>query len=346
MLLLAAGARAGAGDPAPAGWSTVDLPGSQSHARLYVPAALDRSQPAPLVLFLHGAGSSPEHWQPYLPAPADAAGVVVLAPLAKGLGWGNPGDENVLAEALAGVRSRVLVDPRRIAIAGHSAGGAYAYQIAYGTLLGRLPRASGVFILSSPFYAVERVQDPAYTAPLRQFYGTTDPNYGTARDRLVAQWTRLGVPFEEEIDPGFGHSSWPDSTLVDGFRFLARQQYPGYSDSCAPDATSLCLRDGRYRVRVRWRTGAANGDGHAVPLAAGDSGLFWFFGANNIEMLVKVLDGCAVDGKVWVFASATTNVGFTLEVADTVAGTVRRYDNPLGRAAKPITDTTAFASCP
>ena len=65
----------------------------------------------------------------------------------------------------------------------------------------------------------------------------------------------------------------------------------------------------------------------------------------NIELLVKVLDGCARNGKVWVFASATTNVGFTMTVTDTVHHATRTYTNTLGKAAPPIQDTTAFAGC-
>jgi hypothetical protein len=98
-------------------------------------------------------------------------------------------------------------------------------------------------------------------------------------------------------------------------------------------------------VTVSWHTSAAAGDGHGVSLAADDSGLFWFFSQANIELLVKVLDGCAVNHKLWVFASATTNVGFTLTVTDTVTHAVKTYSNTVGKAAPPIQDTAAFASC-
>ena len=77
-----------------------------------------------------------------------------------------------------------------------------------------------------------------------------------------------------------------------------------------------------------------------------DSGLFWFFSDNNWEMLVKVLDGCAINGHYWVFSAATTNVGYTLRVIDTDNGAVQEYVNPLGVAADAVTDTGAFATCP
>jgi hypothetical protein len=100
-------------------------------------------------------------------------------------------------------------------------------------------------------------------------------------------------------------------------------------------------------VEVAWRDFDGNaGQGHVVPGAAADSGLFWFFGPQNWELLVKVLDGCAVNGHVWVFAAATTTVEHTLVVTDTLTGASARYDNPAGRPAPAVTDTLAFAACP
>lgn len=77
-----------------------------------------------------------------------------------------------------------------------------------------------------------------------------------------------------------------------------------------------------------------------------DSGLFWFFSADNWELLVKVLDGCLVNGHHWVFAAATTNVEYTLKVTDTLSGSFQVYFNPPGNAADAIIDTAAFATCP
>jgi FG-GAP-like repeat/Divergent InlB B-repeat domain len=116
---------------------------------------------------------------------------------------------------------------------------------------------------------------------------------------------------------------------------------------CEVDATTLCLRQSRFRVRVRWRDFDGNpGDGHRVLFGSDDSGLLWFFDADNWEMLVKVLDGCGFNGRYWVFSAATTNVEYTLEVTDTATGEVREYVNPLGTRAAAITDVEAFATCP
>ena len=74
--------------------------------------------------------------------------------------------------------------------------------------------------------------------------------------------------------------------------------------------------------------------------------MFYFFNPDNWEMLVKVLDGCAINDHFWVFHAATTNVEYTLTVTDTVVGTTEVYGNGLGTPAPTILVTEAFATCP
>jgi hypothetical protein len=78
----------------------------------------------------------------------------------------------------------------------------------------------------------------------------------------------------------------------------------------------------------------------AVPLTA-DTGYFWFFGAGNVETVLKVLDGRPVNGHFWVFYGALSNVQYTLTVTDTLTGTVKTYTNPSGQFAS-VADTSAF----
>ena len=87
------------------------------------------------------------------------------------------------------------------------------------------------------------------------------------------------------------------------------------------------------------------GSGQTVPLTD-DSGLFYFFSYDNIEILAKVLDGCSINGFYWFFAAATTNVEYTLTVVDTQNGTTRTWTNPLGVSSRAITATDAFQTCP
>ncbi|MEM8929764.1 MAG: fibronectin type III domain-containing protein [Acidobacteriota bacterium] len=116
-------------------------------------------------------------------------------------------------------------------------------------------------------------------------------------------------------------------------------------ESCGSGDDLLCLNGDRFQVEVDFRSADTSGRGQAVPVAA-DSGLFWFFSADNWEMLVKVLDACGVNQRFWVFSAATTDVEYTLRVTDTMTGQVRTYSNPLGELAPAVVDIEAFDTCP
>jgi len=112
------------------------------------------------------------------------------------------------------------------------------------------------------------------------------------------------------------------------------------------DATPL-LQSGRFAVQVVWTDFSnVSGPGHAVPLTS-EAGYFWFFGATNIELLVKVLNACVPPyDRYWVFVAGLTNVGVVITVTDTQTGAVRTYTNPRGRSFATVLDTGAFATCP
>jgi hypothetical protein len=122
----------------------------------------------------------------------------------------------------------------------------------------------------------------------------------------------------------------------------------GVVAACVGGAQVLCLNNARFRTDIVWRSGVASGRGQAMPIAtAPDSGLFWFFSPSNLEMLIKVLNACVEPfNRYWVFYSATTNVEFAVTVTDTQTGKVKTYFNPLNRAAPPVQDVDAFATCP
>ena len=110
---------------------------------------------------------------------------------------------------------------------------------------------------------------------------------------------------------------------------------------------ALCLGENRFQIAAAWQDPATGDENvaRAVTLTA-DSGYFWFFNDDNIEITVKTLDGCTSNGFEWVFASGMTNVQVTLTVTDVLTGAFKRYVNPAGTPFAPIQDTAAFASCP
>jgi hypothetical protein len=119
------------------------------------------------------------------------------------------------------------------------------------------------------------------------------------------------------------------------------------TSGCVDSSTANCLQGDRFKTRVHWRTDfGTRGDGPVVPAQTDDSGLFYFFNADNWEMLIKVLDGCQPNNHYWVFAAATTNVEYTITVVDTQEQEAVAYFKPQGPSAPAITDTGAFATCP
>lgn len=325
------------------GWQRVDLAAAGTYYWRYVPAALDPVHPPPLVVFFHGAGGNPDAYLNYVREAAEAAGCVLALPKSLGASW-TPGlDEAPVAAVIADVEAALPIDGRRIALAGHSAGGAYAYLLAYASS----PSYSAVFTLSASYYPVSRVVDPAYKAPIRMYYGTGDPNYTAGPyAALRQQWDRLGITHEEDVRAGYDHNTWPVDTMIAGFRFLAGKTYGVAPPLCLPSATRVCLGQGRFAVDVAFQTAAGTGAGSVSPAVADGSAVFWFFAPDNWELLVKVIDGCAVNRHYWVFESAMSDVHYTVTVTDTQTGHTARYDNPGGQNAQPILDTAALAGCP
>src|SRR5882724_1068829 len=75
------------------GWLKVDIPATGSYYWRYVPQSLTASQPAPLVLFFHGAGSLPDDYLNFVRDAAESAGCVLALPKASGVGWGTSAAE-------------------------------------------------------------------------------------------------------------------------------------------------------------------------------------------------------------------------------------------------------------
>ena len=128
---------------------------------------------------------------------------------------------------------------------------------------------------------------------------------------------------------------------------------PNPGGACTPGDTTLCLPGAdsstQFEVTLDLNDARApRSQGRALSLSSlgvGQGGLFWIFGADNPEVLVKVLNACAISPSYWVFFSAGTDLGFELVVRDTVGGTTRRYNNAPGNLAAPVADVMAIP-CP
>ena len=125
----------------------------------------------------------------------------------------------------------------------------------------------------------------------------------------------------------------------------AATTFIGDPEPCVAGPSTLCLSGGRFKVEVDWQVGDASGQAQIVPGSSDDSGLMWFFGSDNWELLIKVLNGCGLNDHFWVFTAATTDLQYELAVTDSWTGYRSTYTNTSGTASPAVTDIEAFATC-
>ena len=135
---------------------------------------------------------------------------------------------------------------------------------------------------------------------------------------------------------GFWRVLWHDS--FDGTDWVQRVR----AADCAGDPASLCVQEGRFRLAASYVDPRTQQRATAHPWEmTSDTGAFSFFGADNAELVVKVLDGREVNGRFWVFYGALSDVAYDLTVTDTLTGEQRAYHNAAGTLASRA-DTQAF----
>jgi hypothetical protein len=186
-----------------------------------------------------------------------------------------------------------------------------------------------------------------YTVAPKSVLRAGNPFAGLGLDDTLR--VTVAVPENNPVSDGgiLAAATVTDSRTNDANVVLGQRQASGFlgSGPCTPDANSLCLNNGRFKVSATWQTSAASGNGTAIP-GTSDTGQFWFFSSQNVEMVVKVLNGCGFNQRYWVFAGGLTNVQVLMTVTDMTNGTVKTYPNPANTAFQPIQDTNAFATCP
>ena len=111
--------------------------------------------------------------------------------------------------------------------------------------------------------------------------------------------------------------------------------------SCQASTTVLCLQAARFKVQASFTD--AHGKQTAARFAAlnPNNGYAWSTAATDVQLLLKMIDGRAVNGKYWFFFGALTNGAYSVKVTDTTTGRVKSYPNPRGRFHS-IGDTRAF----
>ncbi len=146
--------------------------------------------------------------------------------------------------------------------------------------------------------------------------------------------TGLGEPYLPDFDSG-------------AFQVCTSVPLPPHLPEAPEITTVLPLLGGRFEATATWTTAAGDtGSGYAVPLSA-DSGYFWFFAPETLEILVKMVDACGEPGfeNFWLFAGGLTDVQVHLSVRDSWSGQVVLHDNPLGHPFTPLLETGRFRVC-
>lgn len=166
---------------------------------------------------------------------------------------------------------------------------------------------------------------------------TTTPqrsNFGSGNGG--ASFTNMTVLFPTNPSTGGG----PPRALA------VRADAAAGGGACIPSGTAMCLNGNRFRVQATFQTGDGTAGNAQVVKLTNDTGYLWFFNADNVEAVVKVLGACGFNNRYWVFAGGLTDVQVVLTVTDTLHGVTRTFINPQGSAFEPIQDTNAFATCP
>jgi hypothetical protein len=180
----------------------------------------------------------------------------------------------------------------------------------------------------------------------------TDTQTGTVRTYANLQ----GTPFQPIQDTSaFGCGTGTEVGLQTHGTLAEASPLPpsvsetfdaGQATACVLDATTLCLNHSRFKVQTQWFTRDGRSGAGQVVVLTEDTGAFWFFSLSNVEMVIKVLNGCDFNSRYWTFAGGLTDVNVIMTVTDTQTGSVKTYTNPQGTPFQPIQDTSAFATCP
>ena len=218
----ASGAIAFAGEDLRLGYPC-PVDGSEQTYRLYVPTGYRASQPAPLVIALHGSGGNENSFfddEAHYPAKdglknaAEQYNVLAACPSARGNTNYRGLGENAVFQVLADVKRRFHVDENRVYLTGHSMGGTGATDLALhhpGIFAAVVPIAAARSIRwvaanaeHTPFWWIggerdqeyykrgvavgfERMRDLGYAVRLTELPG--ESHYGAARDfRRVIAW--------------------------------------------------------------------------------------------------------------------------------------------------------------
>jgi hypothetical protein len=126
---------------------------------------------------------------------------------------------------------------------------------------------------------------------------------------------------------------------------LASTAAAAAAQPCVPDATHLCFLAGSISASAVYQTPGGTASATAVQPAGGLPGYFRFDDAAAAEIVPNLIDGCAINKRIWVIAEAVSDAGWLLSITDHQSGSQQSYSVPTGDYGAPFVDTNAFP-CP
>ena len=130
---------------------------------------------------------------------------------------------------------------------------------------------------------------------------------------------------------------------------ISMPQTDDSAGQCEPTENRLCLLEDRFAIDVSFidpniSDPEVDPEGTATvasSLGTPNTGFFWFFNQENIELAVKVLDGRGINGRFWLLYGALSDVEYEITVTDTATGKSKPYRNEAGSICGEV-DTDAF----
>jgi pimeloyl-ACP methyl ester carboxylesterase len=176
------------------------------HAYLYIAPTVDRSRPAPVLLFLHGHGGNFKAYVWLLSKLADRINGIVLAP-SEGTGkWASSATTERIAAAWADAQRIARLDETRVHLIGLSNGG-----LGLSHLLATAPGKYRSFVFLSPVFREDALQRLAFAPadprpPILTLTGALDDRVPLAyvEDR-VREIRRAGAEVSREVFDDANH---------------------------------------------------------------------------------------------------------------------------------------------
>lgn len=140
---------------------------------------------------------------------------------------------------------------------------------------------------------------------------------------------------------GSGTWSYTDFALMSN-RISCNGGSCSTASSCAEDAYTMCLVNGRYRVTSHWRNQYSGGTTATLSKVklTDFTGAFWIADASTYEYLIR-FNTSTNNGRIWISIPTFTDVEFWIDVTDTIGGQSKTYHSGPGNQTL-IYDPTYF----